>query len=90
MMRIAFGTVVYALCALTSLTCAVMLLRGYVRSRVKLLFWSGLCFVGLALNNIVLFIDVRVLPDTDLSLIRTLPAVAGVVCLIYGLVWETR
>jgi heme/copper-type cytochrome/quinol oxidase subunit 4 len=90
MMTIGFGTIVYALCALTSIACAVLLLRGYRRSRVRLLLWSGLCFVGLALNNVVLFIDLRVLPETDLSLVRTLPAIAGVMILIYGLVWETR
>lgn len=85
-----FGTIVYALCALTSLACAVLLLRGYARSRVRLLLWSGICFAGLALNNIVVFIDVRVLPDTDLSLVRTIPALIGIAVLIYGLVWETR
>ena len=90
MMISVFGTAVYILCALTSLACAVLLLRGYVRSRVRLLLWSGLCFAGLALNNVVLFVDVRVLPETDLSLVRTLPAVAGIVILIYGLIWETR
>ena len=90
MMSSLFGTAVYVLCALTSITCAVLLLRGYARSRVRLLLWSGLCFAGLALNNVLLFIDVRVLPETDLSLVRTLPAVAGIAVLIYGMVWETR
>jgi heme/copper-type cytochrome/quinol oxidase subunit 4 len=90
MMQIEFGTIVYALCALTSGVCALLLLRGYARSRVRLLLWSGLCFAGLALNNIVLFVDMRVLPQTDLSMLRTFPAVAGIAILIYGLVWETR
>lgn len=90
MMTQIFGTTVYVLCALTSIACAVLLLRGYARSRVRLLLWSGLCFVGLALNNVLLFVDVRVLPETDLSLVRTLPAIAGIVILIYGLIWETR
>jgi len=89
-MRMTFGTIVYALCALTSVACAVLLLRGYARTRVRLLLWSGLCFAGLALNNIVLFIDVRVLPETDLSVVRTIPAVIGIAILIYGLVWESR
>ena len=48
---------VYALCALTSLACAALLLRGYVRSRVRLLLWSGLCFAFLFLNNVLLFVD---------------------------------
>ena len=82
--------VVYVLCALTSLACAVLLLRGYAQSRVRLLLWVGLCFVGLALNNVLLVIDVRVVPSMDLSLWRSLPALAGLLLLIYGLVWETR
>lgn len=90
MMISVFGTVVYILCALTSIACAVLLIRGYARSRVRLLLWSGLCFAGLALNNVLLFVDLRVLPETDLSLVRTLPAVAGIAILIYGLIWETR
>jgi hypothetical protein len=83
-------TLVYALCALTSLACAVLLLRGYFASRARLLLWSGLCFVGLAANNVILLIDTRVVPTIDLSLWRSLPAVAGVAILLYGLVWETR
>lgn len=84
------ATLVYALCALTSLVCAALLLRGYMATRVRLLLWVGLCFAGLALNNILLFIDFRVVPEIDLSVWRTLPALAGLVILLYGLVWETR
>jgi hypothetical protein len=84
------ATLVYALCALTSLACAVLLLRGYASSRVRLLLWSGLCFAGLALNNILLLVDKRLVPEMDLSLWRTLPALAGLALLLYGLVWETR
>jgi hypothetical protein len=80
----------YILCCITSIVCAVLLLRGYKQSRLRLLFWSGLCFVGLALNNILIIIDVRVLPDVDLSNIRSLPALAGLLLLIFGLIWEKR
>jgi hypothetical protein len=80
----------YILCTLTSIGCAVLLLRGYKQSKSRLLFWSSLCFVGLALNNILLIIDVRVLPDVDLSNIRSLPALAGLLLLIFGLIWEKR
>ncbi|HEU4557029.1 MAG TPA: DUF5985 family protein [Longimicrobium sp.] len=83
------ATVIYLLCALTALACAVLLLRGYAQSRVRLLLWVGLCFVGLTLNNVLLLIDVRVMPTLDLSLWRSLPALAGLLLLIYGLVWET-
>jgi hypothetical protein len=81
--------VVYVLCALTSLACAVLLFRGYRQTRVRLLLWSALCFTGLCLNNLLLVVDERVLPDVDLSVWRTLPAVLGVALLIYGLVWDT-
>jgi heme/copper-type cytochrome/quinol oxidase subunit 4 len=83
-------TAVFALCALTSIACATLLLRGYARSRARLLLWSGLCFVGLALNNVLLFVDMRVVSQTDLSVWRTLPALFGLVVLVYGLVWESR
>ena len=85
-----FGTAVYALCAITSAVCAWMLFRAWAGNRVRLLLWSALCFAGLTLNNILLFIDRRVLPDTDLSLVRTIPALIGVALLLYGLVWETK
>ena len=81
--------IVFILCALTSLACAVLLLRGYFRTKVRLLLWSSLCFVGLALNNALLVVDVNT-PMTDLSNWRTLPALAGVMLLIYGLVWDSR
>jgi hypothetical protein len=80
---------VYVLCAVTSVACAVLLLRGYYRSRTRMLFWASLCFVGFALNNILLFIDVIVFPtQIDLSVWRTLPALIGVLLLLYGLIWE--
>ena len=79
--------IVHLLCALTSLACAVLLLRGYRGSRVRLLLWSGLCFVGFFLNNVLLIVDLRI-PDVDLAFVRLVPAVAGVALLLYGLVWE--
>ncbi len=81
---------VYVLCAGTSIVCAVLLLRGYRASRMRLLFWASLCFLGLALNNVVLFIDLILLPDVDLFWWRTLPAVGGMSILLYGLIWESR
>jgi len=83
------ATAIYVLCALTSIACAFLLLRGYSQSRVRLLFWSGLCFAGLALNNLLLIADLRMLPDVDLEMWRTLPALAGIGLLVYGLVWES-
>jgi hypothetical protein len=82
--------IVYILCALTSLTCAILLWRGYSRSRARLLMWSSFCFVGLSLNNALLLVDTQMVPATDLAMWRLVPAVAGISLLIYGLVWDTR
>jgi hypothetical protein len=81
---------VYVLCALTSLACAVLLWRGWKRSRARLLFWSMLCFVGLFLNNLLLVIDSRMMPQVDLALVRMLPALLGAAALVYGLVWDSE
>ena len=80
---------VYGLCAATSLACAVLLLRGYRRTNVRLLLWSGLCFAGFFLNNALLIVDVSVVPWQDLSVVRSLPLVVGIALLLYGLIWET-
>jgi hypothetical protein len=85
-----FANIVYILCAATSSLCAGLLFRGYRRSGARLLFWSALCFIGLALNNVMLIVDVRVVPEIDLSTWRMVPAVAGAALLLYGLIWETR
>jgi hypothetical protein len=82
--------VVYALCALTSAACAVLLVRSYRRDRVRLLMWSAICFVGLAANNLLLFIDLVVVPDTDLQVLRSLAGLTGLVALLFGLVWDSR
>jgi hypothetical protein len=82
--------VVYLLCAGTCLLCAIMLFRGYARSRVRLLFWAGLCFVGLMLDNIVLYVDIVVVPDVDLAVWRKLPGFVATVLLVFGLVWESK
>lgn len=84
------STVVYLLCAATSLLCAILLYLKYRRSKTKLLFWSAICFSGLALNNILLVIDVVVLgQSTDLSTWRVLPAAFGLTALVMGLAWES-
>ncbi|MEO8620782.1 MAG: DUF5985 family protein [bacterium] len=80
---------VYLLCALTSLLCAVLLARGYIRTRVRLLFWSALCFGAFAVSNVLIIVDVRVLTERDLSLVRTLPSLVGIALLLFGLIWES-
>lgn len=80
---------VYLLCAGTSFACAVLLLRGYRRTRARLLLWSGCCFVGLFLNNLILIVGMTPLIGGDLRVARLVPAVVGVCLLLYGLVWES-
>jgi hypothetical protein len=84
------AALVYVLCAVTSFACAVLLLRAYAQRRVNLLFWSGLSFIGFALGNLFLVIDTMMVPDVDLRLFRSVPVLAGLVVLIYGLVWDTE
>jgi len=85
------AAVVYVLCALMSLACAVLLLRAWSQRRVKLLFWSGLCFVGFAVGNAMLVVDKLVAgPNTDLILFRTLPILFGLSVLLYGMIWGTQ
>jgi hypothetical protein len=81
--------IVYLLCAATSVLCAALLVRSYVRTRTRLLLWSALCFSGLAINNLILVVD-KSTPQYDLSLARTLPALIGMALLIYGLILDSR
>ena len=80
--------VIYALCTLTSLTCAWLLLRSFMYKRYRLLFWSGLCFVGLSVNNILVVLDQVVLPSVDLLTWRLVSGLVAVLLLLYGLIWE--
>jgi hypothetical protein len=81
---------VYILCALTSLACAVLLLRAYGQRSVRLLLYSGLAFVGFAIGNTMLFVDTTVIRTVDVALFRNLPVLVGLMILIYGLVWDAK
>lgn len=83
------ASIIYALCALTSLLCAWLLLRGYRKNGYRLLLWSGLCFAGLSINNILLILDRVVFPDTvDLATWRLASALVALLPLLYGLIWD--
>lgn len=81
---------IFGLCAATSAVCAGMLLGAYRQEKYRLLLWSGLCFVGLTLNNIVLVLDKIVLPDIDLSTLRLFIALVAMMILLYGLIWDAE
>ena len=82
------GTV-YVIGVLTSLICAVLLIRGYARGRKKLLLWSGLCFSGLAVSNFLIFVDLVLVPEVDLYRYRLVTAAIAMGLLLYGLIWES-
>ncbi|AKJ29497.1 DUF5985 family protein [Caldimonas brevitalea] len=81
---------IYALCALTAVLCAVLLLHAYARGGYRLLLWSGLCFVGLAINNLLLVLDKLVFPDQDLSVLRSGVALVAMLVLLYGLILDSE
>jgi heme/copper-type cytochrome/quinol oxidase subunit 4 len=80
--------ILFALAVLSSFACMVLLFRGYLQRRVRLLMWGALCFVGLTINNIMMFTDLIILPESDLRIYRLVPALAGAACMVYALIWE--
>ena len=80
---------IYILCTITSTLCAILLIRSYLHRRLRLLLWSGLCFVGLALNNMLLLVGFIIGPADDLQVARALAALTGLACLLWGLIWES-
>jgi hypothetical protein len=83
--------VIYLLCALTSLAAAVLLLRHYRAVRTPLLLWSCIGFFGLALNNVLVFVDLAMLRDAgDLATPRAIIGAAAMLVLVSGLVWESN
>ena len=84
------GPLIYSLCAFAAATCAFLLLQSYRRGGYRLLLWSGLCFVGLTLNNLILVADKVIVPHIDLSLWRTSVALAAMTVLLYGLIWDAE
>jgi hypothetical protein len=82
--------IIYSLCAITATLCAVMLLRAYSASRYRLLLWSGLCFAGMAVNNILLVVDKLVLLEVDLSGPRNVVGLVSMLVLLYGLIMDSE
>ena len=83
-----FPTAVYLLCFATSGACAILLARSYRRTGARLLFWSGLCFLFLAANNLVVIFDLLVLPQFDFRLARHLLSLAALGVLLFGFIWD--
>jgi hypothetical protein len=82
--------IIYLLCAVAAFICAFLLIRAYLRSHYRLLLWSGLCFAGLTLNNLILVLDKVVVVGADLSIWRTSVALLAMAVLLYGLIWDAE
>ena len=87
-----FPAIVYVLCFLTSAACAWLLGRSYSRSRIRLLLWSSISFTLLAVNNLVLVLDLVIWPqpEIDLRLPRLFLALSAGLCLIWGFIWDVE
>lgn len=81
---------VYILAAITSLACALLLARGYFRSRVRLLMWSSLFFAALTADNVLLYVDLSVFPEVKMVLVRHSLALIGLALLLFGLIWDSE
>jgi hypothetical protein len=79
---------VYLLCLASSALCAALLARRYTRSQTRLLLWASICFALLAVNNLLVVLDLLVVPAMDLSVVRLFASLAGVLILLYGFIWE--
>lgn len=82
--------VLYVLATLTCFGCTLLLFREFAKRRSRLLLWSALCFVGLTVNNVLLFVDLVLLPSLDLRLYRLIAALIGMLFLLYGFIWEAE
>ena len=81
---------IYALCALTALACAVLLLLGSRRSGSRMLLWSGLCFAGLVVTNGLIVVDTLTGDSIDLAMVRLIVSLGAIMLLMYGLVFEEK
>lgn len=83
--------IVYGLCLLTTFLCTVLLFRGYMRTKARLLLWSTICFFCFTINNALVIVDLVLTSQTlDLSVERTIPGFIGVFTMIYGLIFDVE
>jgi len=84
--------IVYALCFFLSVLCAFLLFRKYLSSKLSLLLWTGLSFFFIAINNLILFVDLVIYPELDFSggLLRVLSGAIGGCIRLLGLIWEAK
>jgi hypothetical protein len=85
-----FQAAVYSLCFATSSLCAFLLVRSYLATRARLLFWSAGCFILLAINALLVILDILVFPDVDFGLWRPAIGLAAVAVLLFGFIWDVE
>jgi hypothetical protein len=83
------ASLVYVFGTIVTLLCTLLLLRAYLRVRLRLLLWSALCFAGLTIANALVFVDLVLVPDVDLYIWRLAVAAVAMAVLLYGLIWES-
>ena len=79
---------IYVLCMGASAVCAALLARTYARTRSRLLLWTAVSFTLLALNNLLLVLDMLVFRRVDLWPLRAVTFQGAMIVLLYGFVWE--
>lgn len=80
--------ILYLLCFLTSLFCCLLLIRSYRRNSSRVLLWTAACFVFLAIDNLLVVLDLIVLPTVDLALPRLFATFLAIATLLVGFIWE--
>ncbi len=83
-----FPAAVYTLCFLTSSACAFLLGRNFLRTGARLLLWSALCFLFLGLNNLLVIVDLLIIPELNLTLLRVALSLVAVSLILFGLIWD--
>jgi hypothetical protein len=85
---VGYRAILFALPAITCLACTILLVGEYRARRTRLMLWSALCFAGLSINNVLLFVDLILFPSADLRLFRLAAALGGMLFLLYGFIWK--
>ncbi len=82
--------VVYLLSAATAVACGVLLWRAWRQNNVRLLFWSALCFFGLTIDNVLLYIDLIIFPDVEMYNASSIAGLISIMLLLFGLIWDNE
>jgi len=88
---VSINILVPLLAVATSLTCMVLLFYAYAMRGGRMLYWSALFFLCQTVNSVLLVFSIGLaIPDIDWRLYRFGSSAAGLVFLLYGLIYEAR